>query len=239
MSVESGKAEAAGVGVGMHGVAATVVLLRDGEAGVEVLLLERPRDRGSFAGAWVFPGGAVDPEDSAPGDSDEEQAARRAAVRETREETALDVAEEELVAVSVWSPPASSPKRLRTWFYYAAAPEGEPVLEPEEAIGFRWIRPGEALAAQAAGKLSLVPPTWVTLQGLAGAASVAEALRGARSGEVRRYGTRRSASGTMLFWESDVAYADEELVDSAGPRHRLDVSVLPWAYEESQAPGKP
>jgi len=42
------------------GAAATVVLLRDGERGVEVLLAERPRDRGSFAGAWVFPGGAVE-----------------------------------------------------------------------------------------------------------------------------------------------------------------------------------
>lgn len=33
------------------GAAATVVLLRDGELGVEVLLAERPRDRGSYAGA--------------------------------------------------------------------------------------------------------------------------------------------------------------------------------------------
>ena len=37
-------------------VAATVVLLRDATRGVEVLMIERP-DRGSFAGAWVFPGG--------------------------------------------------------------------------------------------------------------------------------------------------------------------------------------
>ena len=37
--------------------ACTVVLLRDGDAGLETLMLERPRTSRSFAGAWVFPGG--------------------------------------------------------------------------------------------------------------------------------------------------------------------------------------
>ena len=58
-----------------HPVAATVVLMRDGVDGVEVLLLERPHHRGSFAGAWVFPGGGVDEEDrleSDPADVAEE-----------------------------------------------------------------------------------------------------------------------------------------------------------------------
>ena len=51
------------------GVAATVVLLRDSPEGPEVLLLERPHHRGSFAGAWVFPGGAVDAADRLPTDA--------------------------------------------------------------------------------------------------------------------------------------------------------------------------
>jgi 8-oxo-dGTP pyrophosphatase MutT (NUDIX family) len=50
-------------GGGLHGDAATVVLVRDAAGGLEVLLLERLRHRGSFAGAWVFPGGHVDPGD--------------------------------------------------------------------------------------------------------------------------------------------------------------------------------
>lgn len=45
--------------------AATVVLLRDGEAGPEVLLLRRVRTSGFVPGAWVFPGGRVDPADAA------------------------------------------------------------------------------------------------------------------------------------------------------------------------------
>ena len=43
--------------------AATVVLARDGEAGLEVLLLQRHRASGFVPGAYVFPGGRVDASD--------------------------------------------------------------------------------------------------------------------------------------------------------------------------------
>jgi 8-oxo-dGTP pyrophosphatase MutT (NUDIX family) len=86
------------------GRAATVLLLRDGEQGVEVLLLERRPDSGFVPGAFVFPGGAVDPLDDhaelhavADGPDDAEAsrqfgiasggfAYRIAAIRETFEE---------------------------------------------------------------------------------------------------------------------------------------------------------
>jgi len=44
--------------------ASTVVVARPGETGIEVLLLRRPQRSGFAAGAWVFPGGRVDPSDS-------------------------------------------------------------------------------------------------------------------------------------------------------------------------------
>ncbi|HET9950102.1 MAG TPA: NUDIX domain-containing protein [Longimicrobiales bacterium] len=44
---------------------ATLVLVRDGEGGLEVLLLERSPSAAFVPGAYVFPGGRVDPEDSA------------------------------------------------------------------------------------------------------------------------------------------------------------------------------
>ena len=46
--------------------AATVVLLRDRKAGPEVLLLKRVRTSGFVPGAYVFPGGRVDADDSSP-----------------------------------------------------------------------------------------------------------------------------------------------------------------------------
>src|SRR6478609_4433246 len=97
-------------------VAATVVLLRDGKDGLEALMIERP-DRGSFAGAWVFPGGKLEPADRRAADEPEEAVARSAGVRETREETALAVDPEALVTLSCWDPPPGLALRIRTWFF--------------------------------------------------------------------------------------------------------------------------
>ena len=44
--------------------AATVVLLRDGDDGVEAYLMRRQRSMSFAAGMYVFPGGGVDPRDS-------------------------------------------------------------------------------------------------------------------------------------------------------------------------------
>lgn len=46
--------------------AATVVLVRDGERGLEVFLMRRNRSSGFVPGAWVFPGGRVDAADADP-----------------------------------------------------------------------------------------------------------------------------------------------------------------------------
>ena len=46
--------------------AATVVVARDGTNGLEILLVRRNRSSGFVPGAWVFPGGRVDPADGHP-----------------------------------------------------------------------------------------------------------------------------------------------------------------------------
>jgi 8-oxo-dGTP pyrophosphatase MutT (NUDIX family) len=46
--------------------AATVMLLRDGPAGIEVSMLRRNLSSDFVGGAYVFPGGAVDPHDAGP-----------------------------------------------------------------------------------------------------------------------------------------------------------------------------
>ncbi len=74
--------------------AATICLLRDGSDGVEVLMVRRPHTARFMAGAWVFPGGAVDAEDIAwaatHGRGDPERLAWRiAALRELAEEVGI------------------------------------------------------------------------------------------------------------------------------------------------------
>ena len=79
--------------------AATVLLLRDGDAGLEVFMVRRHYEIDSFSGALVFPGGKVDANDAAPelrafcdgadGLGDVELQFRVAAIREAFEEAGV------------------------------------------------------------------------------------------------------------------------------------------------------
>lgn len=213
-------------------VAATVVLVRDGADGVEVLLIERP-DRGSFAGAWVFPGGKLEDADRHDTDGGEEAAARRAGVRETFEETGLAVDPAALVTLSCWDPPPGLPLRIRTWFFVAPAPDGSLALSADEAVAAEWILPADAIARHGRGELTLYPPTWVTLYELSvhsDAASLADAVRLAG---VQRFETvaRRGGEGPMLLWQDDAEYEPDAAAEASGSRHRLEIGALPWRYE--------
>src|SRR3954447_21865088 len=91
--------------------AATVVILRDGETGLETLLLRRSSKLSFHGGAWVFPGGRIDDGDWHEGD-DILRAAARAAVREANEEAGIDLDVDSLVHLSNWTTPEISPKRF-------------------------------------------------------------------------------------------------------------------------------
>ncbi|MGW8484192.1 NUDIX domain-containing protein [Microbacterium sp. NPDC055903] len=197
-------------------VGGTAVLLRQGRAGLETLLIRRP-DRGSFAGGWVFPGGVVEPQDAADA---EEDAARAAAIRETYEEVGLVLTDP--VTLSRWAPPVEAPKRVRTWFFLAADPGGEIHPAAGEVAGWAWMRPEDALAQHADGAMLLFPPTWVTLQALVGAGSVADVLAVTRA--IALFSTRM-LDGGVFAWAGDAEHPDGE--DGV---HRLETSALPWRY---------
>lgn len=76
--------------------AATVLLLRDGPKGIEVFMATRHQGSSFMPGVLVFPGGGVDPDDSAPGLVDavgaglpDDAVSRVAGVREIFEEAAF------------------------------------------------------------------------------------------------------------------------------------------------------
>lgn len=224
-------------------VAATVVIARDGARGPEVLLIERP-DRGSFAGAWVFPGGKLDPVDregdESAGGAADELAARHAAVRETLEETGLVLDPEALVPISRWSPPPGLPLRILTWFFVTRAPEDASLeLSADEAVSATWARPADVLERHGRGELTLYPPTWVTLHELAGRSDVDDLLAMARLGGVHSYETlaRRGPSGPYMLWQEDADYDADAAAEASGSRgrarHRLSIGDLPWIYERS------
>lgn len=201
-------------------VAGTVVLMRADADGFAVLLMRRP-DRGSFAGGWVFPGGKVEAGDRRPGDAVVD-AARRAAVREAREEVGLHV--DGLVPLSEWQPPLEVPTRIRTWFFLAMAPDQQAVPSDAEVAELAWVTPAEALARHGAGEWTLFPPTWVTLHRLSMFPHAEAALASAGSAEVFRTrilgagsGDHATASGPSFGWEQG----------------RLDTGVLPWRFVAS------
>ncbi|MFV0318975.1 MAG: NUDIX domain-containing protein [Microbacterium sp.] len=214
-------------------VAGTALLLDDGADGPEVLMLERP-DRGSFAGAWVFPGGKVEDGDEGGG---EEDVARAAAARETWEETGLVVATGALRTLSCWDPPPGLALRIRTWFFLAERPTGALALAADEAVDAAWVRPADVLARHARGELTLYPPTWVTLHGLARQPDVTAVFDAARLSGVERFETvtRPGRAGPMLLWNGDAEYGLGDPPEAASARHRLEVGARPWLYTRTDA----
>jgi 8-oxo-dGTP pyrophosphatase MutT (NUDIX family) len=219
--------------------AATVVLLRDGADGLETLMLRRNSKLAFAGGAWVFPGGRIDPEDYPGGAvSDDagavQAAARTAAVREAMEEAGLVVDPDALVWFAHWTPGAVPARRFATWFFMTTAPEGQVVIDDGEIHDHQWIRPADALAARELGEIELIPPTWVTLHTLAESTTTAEACGAARAREPQIYLTHiaRVDGGIASIWEGDVAYDDLD-TEKPGPRNRLLMLESGWRLETS------
>jgi 8-oxo-dGTP pyrophosphatase MutT (NUDIX family) len=213
--------------------AATVILARDSSEGIEVLMLRRS-SRGAFGGMWVFPGGRVENEDLDAADpGDELAAARRAAVREAKEEADVVLDGDALVTFSHWLPPPVAPKRFSTWFFLAPAPDAvEVAVDNQEIHDHEWLRPADAIARRDAGAIELAPPTWVTLWRLSGVDSVDEAVALARRSEPQRFVTHMYFPDgvPVAVWHDDVAYDSGDL-HQPGPRHRLYMLPDGWRFE--------
>ncbi len=172
--------------------AATVILLRGGASGLEVLLVRRNPAARFMGGAWVFPGGSVQEAEGAG-----QPALRAAAIRELAEEAGIAIERpDELIAFARWITPAQVKTRFDTWFYLATAPDGvEPTVDGGEVVDAGWYAPAAALGAAEAGELFLVFPTIKQLQQLASFASAEELIEHARRQEVRAVQPRVLLSG--------------------------------------------
>ena len=191
--------------------AATVMVLRDGAAGIEVLMGRRPAKQ-AFGGAWVFPGGSVDAEDrdgSLTGISGSDAEWRAAALREVAEEVGIFITDLEvfsteplvghaiyqhvraaganwlpdrLAYLSNWVTPEGLPKRFDTRFYLVT-------VEPDTALGpisselevVEWLRPQDALDQHERRDIELIMPTIAHLTMLLPFGSTREAEEHARS----------------------------------------------------------
>jgi 8-oxo-dGTP pyrophosphatase MutT (NUDIX family) len=165
--------------------AASVVLLRRGgkhqDRALEVLLLKRSEEAKFMPGVWVFPGGAVDPEDGAS-----DAGYRACAVRELEEEAGIALAaEEELVLFSRWITPEVVSRRFDAWFFLALAPaHGPPKPDGVETVDAGWFEPAAALEGRRKGELALAFPTVKQLESLLPFRSSNEAIEAHRERQV-------------------------------------------------------
>jgi 8-oxo-dGTP pyrophosphatase MutT (NUDIX family) len=162
-------------------LAASVIVVRGASSALEVLLVQRTPNARFMGGVWVFPGGAVD---AADGDGD--AGLRAAAVREVDEEAGVQLpGPDVLVPYSRWITPRVVKIRFDTWFFLAAAPDdAEPRVDGSECVDWSWHTPQSALAAHAAGELSLVFPTIKQLEQISGFPSADALIAHARAHEV-------------------------------------------------------
>jgi 8-oxo-dGTP pyrophosphatase MutT (NUDIX family) len=153
--------------------AASVILLRDGQAGLETYLLHR-HARMAFAPSMVvFPGGRVDAVDASGGDDP----IRRCALRETSEETGVVLTDTDLHPWAHWITPDVEPRRYDTTFFVAAMPGDQEATDISgETEHADWSTPGEALAAERTGGIRMLPPTMSILIELADLQTVPEVI---------------------------------------------------------------
>lgn len=134
--------------------------------------------RGMFGNMVVFPGGAVDREDSDP---------RHAALRELAEETGIESDDvDSLIMVSRWVTPDFAPQRFDTYFYLAEVEDPpEVVIDGSEIVDHAWVTPEEALSRANEGEWRMILPTLTHLRWLARRKSVEEAFDSAKGADGR------------------------------------------------------
>lgn len=176
--------------------ASTVVLVREAEDNIETLLLLRNTKLKFEGGAWVFPGGKVDPDDYPSESADDSQhggdrrkleylAAINAVIRETHEEAGLRIAPSDLIHIAHWTTPLGLPRRYATWFFLC--PLHTPVdivVDDDEILDYQWLTPRMALALHEAGTIRLPTPTSHTLQSIAHYDSVSRLCSDMRQADI-------------------------------------------------------
>ena len=130
---------------------------------------------------WSFLAGRVDPAD-ALGDRDP---VRNCAVRETAEETGVLLVDADLHPWAHWITPEIEPRRYDTRFFVATMPADQEASDISgETDHAEWSTPGEALSAERAGKIRMLPPTMSILIELADLPTVTDVINNATGRQI-------------------------------------------------------
>ena len=203
--------------------ASTLVLVRDGDQGVETFLMRRPLTMKFAPGMSVFPGGALDETDFdavITESLDEEFAHSHAlrasatvrefrgllacAMRETREEAGVIFTDaRELALADHWVTPEVESRRFDVRFFIARIPEGESAtVASGEADHAEWIRPADALDRHSRDEFPMLLPTLEMLRFLTPFATTHDAIAAAYSRDLFAKMPRATpVSENALTWQ--------------------------------------
>ncbi len=223
---------------------ATVVLLREHQDNLEVLMLQKNAAI-NYGGSWVFPGGVVEEQDKQGVTLDREAQALATVLRETQEETGFQLEADSLRPFSNWLTPKLRIKRYNTLFFIAALPSEHAhttvKIDGEEIVASRWIRPADALAAQASGEMVLNGPSYVTLSQLKRFSEAITAVASLTE-QISWYEPRglKTSTGIATVYQGDSAYEfadlnEQALIDAGEPHHRLYMhKSAAWEFLDSR-----
>ena len=203
--------------------AATIMLGRDNNGKLEILLLKRNKALAFAGGLWVFPGGKIEKDEIAQTETALE-AAQIAAIRETKEEANLTIDKEQLIFIRHWTTPAVEPRRFATWFFFATVQnENSAVqIDDSEIKKHLWMHPQTALDKMTNGELGMLPPTFLNLQLIRHCKTLAEAeekLRNIKPIFVLPVVSLENGGYTILY-NGDAGYETAD-INATGARHRL------------------
>jgi ribonuclease/clavin/mitogillin len=150
-------------------IAATVVLLKNPND-PHVFWAKRGSTAPFLAGFHVFPGGLADAIDRVGIEDDTLAIARRAAIREIREETGFDLLGNhlELAHLGAWTAPPYLVYALETYFFSTWLEDDMHLCvdASDELTAGEWIRPEEAIARWHRHAVFMAPPTYAVFEGL-------------------------------------------------------------------------
>lgn len=154
--------------------AATVVLVREAVNDFQVLLVKRNEALDFCGGAWVFPGGRIDPDDYHQSESKALiDIARVAGAREVFEETGIAIAPVRLLFLEHFTTPAPAPKRFSTYFFITTVEDSTVQVDGTEIMEYCWLSPKAALEAYHNHSLNLPLPTMIILDKIAAFKTIA------------------------------------------------------------------
>ncbi|MFT4580838.1 MAG: 8-oxo-dGTP pyrophosphatase MutT (NUDIX family) [Gammaproteobacteria bacterium] len=213
----------------------SVIMMRERSGSPEILLVKRNSKIVFHGGAWVFPGGKVDPEDASGDTKDDElEIARRAGVREVHEEAGLQIDGASLLPFSHWTTPENQPKRFAAWFFIGLVPyDSQVVVDGSEIVDHRWIGIDEALAQRHRDEIILPPPAYVSLLKIRRFGHSRDVLDYVEDRGAERFCPRivELDGGRCSLYDEDAGYESLNL-DAPGPRHRLRMLKNGWQYIE-------